>query len=182
MLNFYNSLSEKDRRRYAAIEAKKLGHGGDVYIYKVLGFTNKTIARGKQELLNDLANEGDKIRQSGGGRKSFIDTIENIDDVFLDVIQNNIAGSPMEENIKWTNLSQPAIAERMQEAGVTVSTSVVKKLLQKHDFCFRKAFKVEAGKQNIPDRDDQFNNIERLKGEFSNSNDPVLSMDVKKRS
>ena len=32
MLNFYNSLSEKDRRRYAAIEASKLGYGGDTYI------------------------------------------------------------------------------------------------------------------------------------------------------
>ncbi len=32
MVKLYNSLSEKDKQRYAAIEAKKLGHGGIKYI------------------------------------------------------------------------------------------------------------------------------------------------------
>ena len=48
MLNFYKSLSEKDRRRYAAIEATKLGYGGDTYIRSVLSCDDRTITRGKQ--------------------------------------------------------------------------------------------------------------------------------------
>ena len=50
MLNFYNSLSEKDRRRYAAIETTKLGYGGASYIRRVLHCDDRTITRGQQEL------------------------------------------------------------------------------------------------------------------------------------
>ena len=50
MKAFYDSLSEKDRRRYAAIEAAKLGHGGIEYIATVLGCDPKTIRHGQQEL------------------------------------------------------------------------------------------------------------------------------------
>lgn len=53
MIDFYGSLSEKDRRRYAAIEVKKLPYGGQKYISKILGCDEKTIQQG----LLDLANE-----------------------------------------------------------------------------------------------------------------------------
>ena len=54
MLNLYNSLSEKDRRRYAAIEASKLGYGGDTYICYVLSCSDRTITRGQKELKTDI--------------------------------------------------------------------------------------------------------------------------------
>jgi hypothetical protein len=53
MINFYNSLSEKDRRRYAAIEAFKLSHGGKQYICDLLGCDFKTLQQG----ISDLENE-----------------------------------------------------------------------------------------------------------------------------
>lgn len=43
MQMFHDSLSEKDRRRYAAIEAAKLGHGGIAYVSILLGCDPKTI-------------------------------------------------------------------------------------------------------------------------------------------
>ncbi len=46
MRKFYDTLSEKDKRRYAAIEALKLGHGGTVYISQVLKCSRKTITKG----------------------------------------------------------------------------------------------------------------------------------------
>ena len=55
MQNFYDSLSEKDKRRYAAIEALKLPHGGKQYICNLLGCDLKTINQG----LSDLENEGE---------------------------------------------------------------------------------------------------------------------------
>jgi hypothetical protein len=60
--------------------------------------------------------------------------------------------------------------------------TVVDQLLEKHDFRPRQAFKVEAGKKNIPQRDEQFKNIERLKQEYADAGNPVLSMDVKKKN
>jgi hypothetical protein len=50
MINFYESLSEKDKRRYAAIEALKLPHGGQSYICNLLGCDNKTIQQGISDL------------------------------------------------------------------------------------------------------------------------------------
>lgn len=48
---FYESLSEKDRRRYAAVEAEKLGHGGREYLAQLFGCDPKTIERGRQDLV-----------------------------------------------------------------------------------------------------------------------------------
>ena len=50
MKSFYRSLNERDRRRYAAIEALKLEHGGIGYISQVLNCDQKTISRGIVEL------------------------------------------------------------------------------------------------------------------------------------
>ncbi len=50
MANFYQSLSEKDRRRYAAVEAAKLGHGGKVYLARLFGCDPDTIVVGVQDV------------------------------------------------------------------------------------------------------------------------------------
>jgi hypothetical protein len=182
MRNFYNSLSEKDRRRYAAIEATKFGHGGASYIRRLFSCDDRTISRGQQELKSGISGENQRIRKLGGGRKSILATVEGLDDAFLEVVKNHTAGSPMDETIKWTNLSRPAIAEKLKEHNFSVSVTVVDQLLGKHNFHSRQAFKSEAGKKNIPQRDEQFKNIEWLKQKYHKEGHPVLSMDVKKKS
>ena len=75
-----------------------------------------------------------------------------------------------------------SIALRLVEKGFKVSVTVIDQLLKKYNFCPRKAFKSEAGKENIPNRDEQFKNIEKLKAEYTQEGNPVISMDVKKKS
>ena len=59
MQRLFGSLGEADRRRYAAIEAAKLGHGGLEYIARVLGCDPKTIRQGQAELAgSDDLNTG----------------------------------------------------------------------------------------------------------------------------
>ena len=181
MRNFYKSLSEKDRRRYAAIEATKLGYGGVSYICRILGCDNHTVARGQEDLKLELPEKEQRIRKTGGGRKSVLSITEGIDEAFLEVIEASTAGSPMDENIKWTNLSRKKLASKLKEKGFCVSVTVIDQLLKKHNFRPRKAFKNEAGKTNIPNRDEQFKNIEKLKEEYHNEGNPVMSMDVKKK-
>ncbi len=182
MLDFYNSLSEKDRRRYAAIETKKLGYGGATYIRSILQCDDRTITRGVNDLNLGLSNEGSRIRQPGAGRKLILDTKEGLTEAFLEVIKEHTAGSPMDEMIKWTNLSRPEIAKNLTKKGYKVSVTVVDQLLKKYYFRPRQAFKVEAGKKNIPYRDEQFKNIGQLKQDYTEKGLPVLSMDVKKKS
>lgn len=50
----YNSLLEKDRRQYAALEAIKLGRGGMTYISDILSIDRKTLLQGKKELIMGL--------------------------------------------------------------------------------------------------------------------------------
>lgn len=65
MKRFFQWLSEKDRRRYAAVEAAKLGHGGVEYVARVLGCDPQTIQQGREELeqLEDPA--ADRVRKKG---------------------------------------------------------------------------------------------------------------------
>ena len=50
MRQFYNSLSEKDRRHYAGVEALKLGQGGRKYIARILGGRRRTVTKGAKEI------------------------------------------------------------------------------------------------------------------------------------
>jgi hypothetical protein len=69
MRSFYQSLRENDRRRYAAVEAGKLGHGEIEYIASVLGVDPKTIAQAQRDL-DDLSDQPkSRVRKAGGGRK-----------------------------------------------------------------------------------------------------------------
>jgi hypothetical protein len=54
MKKFYETLSEKDKRGYAGVEALKFARGGVAYITRVLGCSRKTVIKGLQEL-NDLS-------------------------------------------------------------------------------------------------------------------------------
>ena len=58
MKRFYDTLSEKDKRRYAGVEAMKFGRGGVAYITRILGCSHKTVIKGLKEL-NNLSAEKD---------------------------------------------------------------------------------------------------------------------------
>ena len=71
MKAFYDSLSEKDRRRYAAVEVEKLGHGGVEYISRVLGCEDDTIRRGRSDVVHLPDDEADgRVRKKGGSQAS----------------------------------------------------------------------------------------------------------------
>lgn len=162
MQEFYHSLSEKDRRRYAAIEAVKLGWGGITYISQLFGCDYNTIRFGIEELNDESAMSMSEIRRSGGGRKSAFETIEGLDATFLKVIARHTAGSPMDQQVKWTNLNRQEIAELLKSEGITISVTVVDQLLEKYNYRKRKAQKRLATGEH-PQRNEQFENIEQLK-------------------
>ena len=103
-----------------------------------------------------------------------------INDAFLRILKDNTAGSPIDQKIKWTNLTKPQIADLLQKAGYNVGVKVVKQLLDRNNFRKRKPFKSISG-GNSELRDDQFQNIECLKIIYISNGNPVISMDVKKK-
>jgi hypothetical protein len=65
MVTFFRSLREKDRRRYAAVEAFKLGTGGVPYLAKLLGMDPKTIRQGQADLNNLPDVPPENVRKKG---------------------------------------------------------------------------------------------------------------------
>jgi transposase len=179
---FFDTLSEKDQRRYAALEARKLGLGGQKYMAEMLGCNRETIRRGLAEFDNDLGGDTPgRIRRQGAGRKPYEQTHPGIDNQFLAILSEYTAGDPMNEQVKWTNLTQTEIADHLKEDyGTQVSRSIIRKLLKKHGFRRRKAQKNTPLKQ-AEDRNKQFENITRLKEQYRRAGQPIISVDTKKK-
>lgn len=183
MKKYYATLSEKDQRRYAAVEALKLGLGGKTYIARVLGCSEKTVHNGLVELgqLPDEPEYEAAIRKSGGGRKRYDEHHPDIDEQFLNVLKEHTAGDPMDEKVVWTDLTPDEISKLLeQKHRVKVSKSVVKKLLQKHNYRRRKAQKKQTMK-TVAHRDEQFRNIQVQGAEFKAQGNPIISFDTKKK-
>ena len=182
MKKFYNSLSEKDKRRYAAVESQKLGRGGISYIVRILGCSRNTIIQGLEDFKTMDKNtvNNSRIRNKGGGRKSILSTQSGIDAAFLEVLKYQTAGDPMNELIKWTNLTHKEIALGLKEAGFVVSLPIVSKLLKKHKYVKRKAQKKQTIAVN-KNRNAQFENIAKLDTQYREIGNPIISFDTKKK-
>jgi len=180
----YQSLNEKDRRRFAGWEALRFGPGGRSYIARVLGCSRNTVSKGAREVsgLPTRAVE-QRIRVKGGGRKRYSVTWGPVlDEKFLSVLRDHTAGDPMDETVRWTNLTPSDIVKALwSEYEMAVSKFVVSQLLKKHHYRRRKAQKKSSLKQEIKHRNEQFENIARLKAEFKAAGNPTVSMDTKKK-
>lgn len=182
MKQFFASLSEKDRRRYAGIEALKLGLGGRNYIARVLGCSRRTVSHGAREVSGLPKREVEqRIRQPGGGRKPYGAHWAEIDAKFLLVLQAHTAGDPMDEQVRWTDLTPGEIVAALwADHQIRVSKAVVYQLLEKHHYRRRQAQKKQT-LRDVPQRNAQFENIRRLTAEFEAAGNPILSMDTKKK-
>jgi Rhodopirellula transposase DDE domain len=108
----------------------------------VLGCSRNTVAEGIKELetLPEGSGYERRVRRLGGGRNGYRETYPSIDEQFLEVVADHTAGDPMDEEIRWTNLSRPASADRLAERhGIGVSVTVIKQLMKTHHYRLRKA-------------------------------------------
>jgi hypothetical protein len=99
----------------------------------------------------------------------------------LTVLKDDIAGNPMDTEIRWTYLTHEEIKLRLlTQFDIGISVTVIKKLLIKHGFKRRKAEKKMTLK-NVAGRDEQFGRIAELKSQYQQSGNPIISMDTKKK-
>jgi hypothetical protein len=179
MRAFCETLSEKDRRRFAALEAARLGHGGVEYVAEVLGCSTRTIERGAGEL-DQLPNDpaAGRVRRPGAGRKKKILSEPQLEENLKSVLNVRTAGDPDREDVLWTDLSPREIAEKVTEQGTPVSAPVVQDWMEEQKLARRKIRKDLAGGRS-PDRDAQFQRIAELKAEYFAAGNPVFSLDTK---
>ena len=121
----------------------------------------------------------DRKRRSGGGRKDL--TVKNPDLVMKlrDLVEPSIAGSP-QSSIIWVSKSLRHLETGMNESGYAISYAKIGNILHDEGFNLKGNKKTREGKSH-PDRNEQFQNINDTAMEFMNNNEPVISVDAKKK-
>jgi hypothetical protein len=179
MQRLYGSLSEKDRRRYAAVEGARLGHGGVEYVARVLGCDPKTIRQGLKELEQPEDAAVGRVRKKRGGRRPLTHTAPTLEANLRQLLEKFTAGDPMRVGTLWTNLSPRELQRRMIAQGTPASRRVIRRVLRQFKLGRRTARKKKTMGHH-PDRNAQFENIARLRREYQQAGDPVVSIDTKK--
>ena len=137
----YNRLPEKSRRLYAGVEALKLPYGGISYIARLLGCARDTVLRGIKELNEAETLAPYRSRRTGGGRTRLLEQQPDINEVFLLLLKEHTAGDPMDEKVKWTDLTCAEISALLAKKDFKVSRNIVRQLLKKQGYVKRKALK-----------------------------------------
>src|SRR5215468_1963603 len=178
---YYQSLSEKDRRRFAALEAIKLGHGGIRYIAQVLECDPQTVRDGMREL-KQLPDDptGSRVRKPGGGRKKTEVKQADLIQQVHNTIKDRTAGDPMRQDVVWTDLTPQEISQSLQKQAVYAGPRIVRRILDGLGFARRQMLKVLPGGDS-PHRGEQFRHLAHLIQEFLEAGHPVLSIDTKKK-
>ena len=175
------ALNERSRRLWAAIEAKSIGHGGIARVTRAVRISRSTISRGVKELKSarkPMAPE--HIRRPGGGRKQTAQIDSTLMRDLEALVEPTVAGDP-QSALRWTSKSLRKLAEELQAMKHAVSHQLVRALLSKADYSLQANRKsVEEGKRH-PDRDGQFRYINKQVRRFQSINQPVISVDTKKK-
>lgn len=99
---------------------------------------------------------------------------------FTRVIENDTAGDPMRDDVKWTHRTRAWLSTALGKLGTPVGPDVVKQLLRRHAFVKRKMQKSRT-RSTVVGRNDQFEKIAALKEEYAAAGNPIFSIDTKKK-
>jgi hypothetical protein len=173
-------LNERQSRIYLAAEAQSVGWGGKSKIAQLSSVTRRTIAKGESEsLLNEDDTPKTRIRKEGGGRKKAVEHQPEMLQAIEDIVSPYTMGNPMNPLI-WTSKSIRKITAELLVLQYKVSHEVVRQCLMELGYSLQANKKTKEGGDS-PDRDAQFEHINKTAKEFAQGNDPVISVDCKKK-
>ena len=172
-------LDEQSRRRFAAMEAQALGHGGVSLMAQISGLARSTIQRGLAEIQQRVSAPAGRVRKEGGGRKP--KTVED-PTLMTDLraaLEAVTRGDPMQP-LLWTSRSLRNLANEMAKKGHEVCPTTLGDLLRDMNYSLQANRKTKEGNQHI-DRDAQFEYINTQAKAFLTAREPVISVDTKKK-
>jgi hypothetical protein len=176
-------MDERMRRQWAAAEASALGWGGVTAVSLATGLTRDTIAAGCRELEHRRAHPAEavavRIRSPGGGRKPVTETDPGLRQA-LDALVDPATGGHPESPLRWTCKSTSKLAEELQHQGHAVSDRTVAHLLKQAGSSLQANRKTRDDASH-PDRNAQFESINRRVMAGQKRGQPVVSVDTKKK-
>lgn len=178
------ALDERSRRIWAATEAMSIGWGGVSLVAEATGLARNTISSGIAELKSRKAGrpskaEVERLRKPGAGRKRI-----SVDDPKLlvnleSLVESTTRGDP-ESPLRWTCKSVRRLADELVEMGHVISYGSVATLLSEMGYSLQANQKTKEGESD-PDRNEQFEYINRQTKAFQKRGQPVISVDTKKK-
>jgi hypothetical protein len=177
-------LDERARRLWAAVEARALGRGGISQVAEATGLSRATVRAGLQELALPATGMGsqtppERLRRPGGGRKPLGMRDPPLLQALETLVDPVTRGDPM-SLLRWTCKSAAKLATALQAQGHAVSERTVNRL--RHDL----GYSLQANRKTLegchhPDRDAQFQYMNRRAKVFQKQGPPVVSVDTKKK-
>ena len=171
-------LNEKQRRLLIAAEARTLGWGGISQVAKATGISRVTIHKALTEIA-DKKILAERIRKLGGGRKDITEYYPNILEKLETLVDPVSRGDPRSP-LRWTCKSTRQLSQELGQKGYAISNVTVADLLHRLDYSLQANAKTLEGASH-PDRDAQFQYINSRVREFLRRQQPVISVDTKKK-
>jgi len=177
-------LNETSKRIWAAVEALSLGHGGITSVSRATGVSRTTIHAGIDELESSQTEafgveDYGAVRRKGGGRKPITESDPTVLEDLEQLIDPVTRGDP-ESPLRWTTKSTTKLAQELQVMGHQVSQRTVCGLLWQMGYSLQSNQKTQEGKNHV-DRDAQFEQISQSVNQFQQRQQPVISVDAKKK-
>jgi hypothetical protein len=175
-------LDERRRRQWAAAEARDAGWGGIAVVARATGLSRPTIMAGLKELklsAKRRAVAAGRVRSPGGGRRKLIASDPGLLESLERLIDPATRGDPMSP-LRWTCKSTAKLAEELTRINHPVSDRTVAMLLKQSGYSLQANRKMREGSSH-PDRNAQFEYINRRVLAFQKQRQPVISVDTKKK-
>jgi transposase len=177
-------LNERLRRHWAAMEALALGRGGVVAVAAATGMSRNTIYRGIAEVRQQMPQlvgqiGSQRARRPGAGRPAKAKTDPTLLRDLEALVSPTTRGDPG-SGLRWTCKSTRKLAAELRRLGHQVSHMTVARLLAQLGYSLQANRKTREGSSH-PDRNAQFEHIDRRVRSFQRRGQPVISVDTKKR-
>jgi len=182
---FLPTLNEQLARLYLASEAESLGRGGKQKVARLAKVSRVRIDKGIVELNNKSLLEKNevpvtnRVRKVGGGRKKLKESNLKLVETLESIVSPHTMGDPMKV-LLWTNKSLRNLAKALNERGFKISYVTVGEILKSIGYSLQVNKKTEEGGKD-PDRNSQFEYINEVSLLFMKDNQPVISVDCKKK-
>src|SRR4051812_17989696 len=171
-------LDERARRLWAAAESAAIGYGGDALVSAATGLARATIRNGRRELAQGVAVTG-RIRRPGAGRPDIEQTQPGVIQALDLLVEPLTRGDPMSP-LRWTCKSRAKLTAALTAQGWRVSSTTVGHLLHALGYRLQALRKSQEGTSH-PDRNAQFEHINAAAIGFLQRQQPVISVDTKKK-
>jgi hypothetical protein len=178
-------MDERMTRLWAAAEAEAHGRGGTAAVTRATGILGKRILAGRADLARLRANppseppREQRIRRAGAGRKRLVEKNPALMRALDGLIDPVTRGDP-ESPLRWTCKSTRRLAEELTAQGHSVGARTVAGLLAAAGYSLQANSKTREGSQH-PDRNAQFERINRQVKAYQAKEQPVISVDTKKK-